>query len=244
MVNGRREHQAFGRAYDDGWRSATVSWIGTVVVGGGFAALLATGLVPPLDAANWLPVFLALASVFWIVFVIGYLAWTHVLFSRTPREEQLRIADVQHHRTPSPWATVLLGQGASGTGTISAATTALVLALGLAMVGREQMGLMLLPLTVLTVAASWAAMVYSYALRYLRLHAGGERITFDIDEAPEFTDFVAMSVTISAASALSAGTPRTRSALRAVRSHALFAFVFNAFIVAMAASLVVSFILA
>ena len=207
----------------------------------GFAVLRATGVLPPVGRTNVLPLFLAAASVFWVLFVLAYLTWTHLLYSRTPRAEQLRIAGVQHHRTPAPWATVLLGQGASGTGTLSAASTALALALGLALVGREHAGLLLLPLTVLTVAASWAAMVYSYALRYLRLYAGGERITFDIDAEPEFTDFVTMSVTLSAASALSAGTPRTRPALRAVRSHALFAFVFNAFIVAMAASLVVSF---
>lgn len=101
-------------------------------------------------------------------------------------------------------------------------------------------------LVVITAATSWATIVYAFALRYFRLNAGGETITFDLAEhatgIPQFIDFVSMSVMVSSVGALSAGTPRTRASLAAVRTHTFIAFGFNALVVAMTVSLVTSLI--
>ena len=66
--------------------------------------------------------------------------------------------------------------------------------------------------TSVTVAASWATVVYAFGLRYFRMH--------------------------------SAGTPRTRLGLTAVRTHTFISFTFNALVVAMAVSLITGFIAA
>lgn len=97
-------------------------------------------------------------------------------------------------------------------------------------------------IVILTAAGSWVLMAYSFALRYFRLHAAGESITFGIAEPPEFEDFVTMALLISATGSHSGGTPTTRAGLRAVRAHSIIAFVFNALVIAMIVSLMTGFI--
>lgn len=74
------------------------------------------------------------------------------------------------------------------------------------------------------------------------MHVAGETITFDIDEDPTFVDFLSMAVMVSSVGAMSAGTPRTRLGLSAVRTHTFISFAFNAIVVAMAVSLITGFI--
>ena len=47
---------------------------------------------------------------------------------------------------------------------------------------------------------------------------------------------------VSSIGAMSAGTPRTRAGLRAVRTHTYIAFIFNALVVAMTVSILGSLI--
>lgn len=165
-----------------------------------------------------------------------YLVWTHLLFARTPPERLRRIAGAQHRRGSAALLR-LAGFGSAENVAVSAAGVALVVAIAAAVVGSGSGSPLLPVLVLLTAACAWITVVYAFALRYLRLDAAGERIDFDIAEQPCFGDFVSMAVMISAVGALSAGTPRSRTGLRAVRTHTAIAFGFNALVVAMTVSI-------
>lgn len=174
-------------------------------------------------------------------FSLVFLVWTHLLFTRTPPAELARVAAVQARRRRSALARVL-GSGGTVSLTTSVAAGALVVAVAAAVVGGRVGGAWLPTLVLVTVVTSWLTMVYAFALRYFRLHCGGDAVTFDIEEEPRFGDFVSMAVMVSSMAATSAGTPRTRAGLTAVRTHTFIAFVFNALIVAMTVSVLGGFI--
>ncbi|WP_217183491.1 DUF1345 domain-containing protein [Streptomyces sp. AC495_CC817] len=238
----RRTHRQFSRVYDDGFRSGIASTaallppIGAVLLLGATDASALARLFA--DATVLLPLFCG----YWVSFSAIYLVWTHVLFARTDPHELRRIADIQHHRRASPVEIALGLRGATGVGAVSVALVAMAAAVGTALVGVDATATWRVALVLLTVAASWVGLVYTFALRYLRLDAAQERISFDIDEEPGFGEFVSMAVLVSAVGALSGGTPRTRAGLSAVRAHTVFAFVFNTVIVAMTVSLAVGLV--
>ncbi|MBK0420176.1 DUF1345 domain-containing protein [Leucobacter sp. CSA1] len=217
--------------YDDGFRGGIASFAPTFAIVG----WLFTFWSDPSSADPFFAVALFCAS--WTVFSLVYILWTHRLFSRTPPAEAERIAAVQHRRGPSRLSRSL-GFGDTASWTMSAATVSLLAAIMATVLGRDVGGLWFPLLVIVTAAASWATMVYAFALRYFRLHAAGERIDFEIEESPEFIDFVSMSVMISSVGAMSAGTPRTREGLSTVRTQTYLGFAFNALVVAMVVSLV------
>ncbi|KAA9130075.1 DUF1345 domain-containing protein [Microbacterium caowuchunii] len=237
----RRTHRQYPRAYDDGFRSGIATAVCIAVPGA--ALLIALPSATLREAVADPALLLSVLCGTWVLFALVYLVWTHLLFTRADASDLRRIADIQHHRRPSP-VQLLLGFGSTGTGTVNAALFALFAAVGTAMVGTGTEHPWRLALVLCTVASCWAAMVYSFALRYLRLDAAEDAIEFDIRESPGFGDFLSLSVMISSVGALSGGTPRARTALTAMRTHTLFAFVFNAFIVAMTVSLVVGLVTA
>lgn len=231
----RRDHRIHPIVFEDGFRSSIATGAALLVVLPWLIPLFSVaerGRFEPADA-------LAVLCAAWVAFSVVYLTWTHLLFSRADAARLRRIAVVQHHRRPSALQ-LALGWRTSGTGTSSAALFAVAAAVGTALVGVDDGWGPLLVLA--TVACSWAAMVYAFALRYLRLDAAGDTIRFDLSEEAVFADFLTMSAMVSAVGALVPGTPQTRPGLAAVRTHTLFAFVFNAFIVAMTVSLVVGLI--
>lgn len=174
---------------------------------------------------------------------LSYIAWTHVLFSRTPPERLLRIAAAQQRRPLSLLARALgMNQQDAGSTALSAAALAIAVAIASILIGSSTRSAWLPFLVLATAATSWATMVYAYALKYFRLHASGERISFDIDEEPEFQDFLSMSIMVSSVGAMSAGTPKTRKGLSAIRSHTWISFIFNAIVVAMTVSILSSLI--
>lgn len=241
-MESRRAHRQFSRAYDDGFRSAIASVAGLIPPAAAVLMLTAAdadavGLLFR-DATVLLPLFCA----YWVSFSAVYLTWTHLLFRRTDPAELRRIADIQHHRRASALEIALGLRGATGVGAVSVALVAMAAAVGTTMLGVDRTGTWRVALVLLTVAASWVGLVYTFALRYLRLDAARERFDFDIDEEPIFSDFVSMSVLLTAVGALSGGKPRTRAGLSAVRTHTVFAFVFNTVIVAMTVSLAVGLV--
>lgn len=174
---------------------------------------------------------------------LSYIVWTHLLFSRTPHE---RLTEIAAHQQRARTSALLRATGFNNQdpGSLAVGSAVLTIAVAIAAIIVGQAGQsMLLPLLVLaTAATSWATMVYAFALKYFRLNAAGERIEFDIDEAPRFGDFVSMSVMVSSIGAMSAGTPRTRKGLATVRTHTCIAFVFNALVVAMTVSILGSMV--
>lgn len=175
------------------------------------------------------------------VFSLIYVVWTHVLFTKTHASDLARIAVSQFRRGPSRLSRIA-GFGSAGNWAISAASAALVVAVAASIVGVRGGGWWLPIVVLLTAGASWATMVYAFALRYYRLDAAGERFAFEIAEDPAFIDFVSMAVMVSSVGALSAGSPRSRAGLTAVRTHTFVAFGFNALVVAMTVSLVTTLI--
>ncbi|ALJ20277.1 DUF1345 domain-containing protein [Microbacterium sp. No. 7] len=185
----------------------------------------------------------AAAAVALSTFFAVYIVWTHRLFARADPAEAARIAARQHDREPGPLAS-FFGFGGTLDWALGAASLALLVSIVGSLVVPRSGELWMPALIVMTTAGAWTTMTYAFALRYFRLHAAGERIEFDIDEEPRFIDFVSMAVMVSSVGALSAGTPRTRASLSAVRSHTALAFAFNAFVVAMVVSLVTGVITA
>ncbi len=178
-------------------------------------------------------------------FSVLYLVWTHRVFSRLDDAECARIAAIQFRRGPSRTARVL-GFARTVDWAVFAASISLFAAIAATIIGSEfetRDSLWLPALVLLTAGSAWATMVYAFALRYMRLHAGGETIAFDIEERPKFIDFVSMAVMVSSVGALSAGTPRTRAGLGTVRTHTFIAFGFNTLVIAMIVSLVNGFLL-
>lgn len=178
-----------------------------------------------------------------VLSTLVYVVWTHLLFTRAPRERTRRIGAEQMRRGPGVLAR-LLGFGSTENWALSATVVAIVVAIATAITDSGDTGWLMPVAVLLTAAASWVTMVYAFALRYFRLDAAGEPITFDIEEEPEFQDFVSMSVMVSAVAAMSAGTPRTRTGLNAVRAHTCIALVFNALMIAMTVSLLTGIVAA
>lgn len=222
--------------FDDGFRAG----IATLVTAPVPIAAIAT-VAPEAGFTDevLLIAFVALCAMF-SGFSLVYLIWTHRVYARLDRERAARIAAAQHRRGPSRLAR-LLGFARTEDWAIFAASSALIVAVAATVVGPGN-AVWLPVLVLLTAGTAWATMVYAFALRYFRLDAGGERITFDLDEPVEFIDFVSMSVMVSSVGALSAGHPRTRAGLAAVRTHTFIAFAFNALVVAMTVSLVTALI--
>lgn len=183
------------------------------------------------------------ACLVFTVFSVVFVGWTHLLFTRTDAARLARIAERQggqRRSAVSRW----FGSGGTVSVTMSVAAGALVVAVAAAVLGSGAGGVWLPVLVLLTVASSWTTMVYAWALRYLRLHASGDTIGFEIEGEPSFSDFISMAAMVSSMGALSAGIPRTRAGLTAVRTHSLIAFAFNALIVAMTVSVLGSLIAA
>lgn len=221
--------------FDDGFRGAVAMLVSVpfVVV----AFLMLSGSKDALGTA------LAWLCVSFTVFFVVYIAWTHLLLSREDARTVTRLAALQHRRGASTLSKALGLRSAEEWG-VTAAATALVISIAAAVVGARDGGLLLPVLVLVTVASTWVSVVYAFALRYLRLHAAGERIDFGLDEDPEFGEFLSMAVMVSAVGALSGGTPRTRAGLTAVRVQTVVAFAFNTIVVAMAVSLITGLVTA
>ncbi|UWF77062.1 DUF1345 domain-containing protein [Microbacterium neungamense] len=217
--------------YDDGFRGAIAMAVSAVFMVVPIVARLVGADVP-------VSVLVASVGVSLTVFSLVYVVWTHRLYAATPEGEALRIAAEQHRGGPSRMSRVV-GFGGPENWAMSAAVTALVVAIATAVVWYTDRMLWLPLIALGTAALSWVLMAYAFALKYFRLHAAGERIEFDIDEEPGFPDFVSLAVMIAAAGALSAATPRTRAGLSAVRTQTVIGFGFNSLVVAMTVSLVV-----
>lgn len=217
-------------AYNDNFRASIAYIVPPLVVFGGAAICL---------GGEW-----PLAAIFTVLCIASvasslvYVTWTHLLFSRTPHENLVEIAGYQQRsRVGWFWRAMGLNHQDPGSLAIASATLTITVAIASIIAGPADQSPLLPFLVLATAATSWATMVYAFALKYFRLDSGGERIEFDIDEEPRFTDFLSMAVMVSSVGAMSAGTPRTRKGLAAVRTHTCIAFIFNALVVAMTVSI-------
>jgi uncharacterized membrane protein len=230
----RASSRAIPLAYDDSVRAGIPLALGVLGLAIVLVVLATTG-----SSSRAL---VAAAGCATLILALGvYLVWTHVLYTNTDPATLARIAAAQHQRRPSALARVF-GLSSTENWAISVAVAALAGAIAAAVFGTQEGGLLLAILALGTAVAAWVTVVYAFALRYFRLHAAGEHFTIDITEEPRFEDFITTALMISSAGALSAGAPTTRASLGAVRAHTVIAFGFNALVIAMAVSLMTSFV--
>lgn len=215
------------------WSSAIA---GTVGLGASFAFLFATP-----SARGDIPTLLILFYlVTWPTFVAIYLVWTHVVYAgQGPR--RLDAAARRESVNLRRWWTRMLGYGGGTSWTLTGALVAVVLTIVIAQNPAFRGDWLYISLGLLSVASSWALMVYSFALEYVRL-----AVTQDDDEPhikltirgdPRFTDYLTLAVLLSTMAATVSASVRSRRAWTLVRVNVLFAFAFNSVIVAMMVSL-------
>lgn len=181
---------------------------------------------------------------FWPTFAASYLVWTHRAYTRRGAAGVAEAAEAEH-RTRARWWNRVLGSSDGSSLTLAGAVVAVLITLSIAQVATYRSDPVFVVLGLVTVAASWGLMVYSFALDYLRLdqqlrHEGRSHIGFHLgadDGPPVFGDYLTFTVLASTmAATISADVP-SREVWRLVRRNVLVAFAFNSVVVAMVVSL-------
>jgi uncharacterized membrane protein len=215
------------------WSSAVAGIIGVAVVVG------ILYLRPDFPRQNLETVLAAFYLVVWPVFVTIYLVWTHIVYvSQGPR--RLDAAARREARSLRRWWIRIFGYGGAQSWALTGAFVAVGLTIVIAQDPAFREGLVFVVFGLLTVAASWALLVYSFALEYLRLALGSDEerhITLSIRDEPRFSDFLTLAILLSTMAATVSATIESRRAWTLVRINVLFAFTFNSVIVAMMVSL-------
>lgn len=192
--------------------------------------------------------------VFWPLFGAVYLVWTHLAY-RNADSVQLRVASRQERITKRRWWHRLVGYGGATDWTTAGAMVAVALTVAIAQEPAFRDQTIFVVLGLATVAASWALMVYSFALEYLRLDATPEasdkagansgvgpsshrrgEIVFPFDEEPRFGDYLTLAVLMSTMAATASAEITSRRGWRIARTNVVLAFAFNSVIVAMMVS--------
>lgn len=176
----------------------------------------------------------------WPVFTAMYLSWTHLMYARQgPRS--LTAAARRETQSLRKWWSKALGYGGASSWTLTGALAAVMLTIVIAQNEVFRSDWLFIVLGLLTVASSWALMVYSFALEYLRLvtasDGGPSHIQLSVEGDPRFTDYLTLAVLLSTMAATVSATITSRKAWTLVRMNVLFAFAFNSVIVAMMVSL-------
>ncbi|MFF8894837.1 DUF1345 domain-containing protein [Brevibacterium casei] len=180
----------------------------------------------------------------WPVYALVYLLWTHAGLKDLTESELVvhsRWAIARRRR----WLSILFGSGGAVSWTIIAASVAILLNVYLITVGDEASG-MAAVLGLANVVASWAVMVYSFALEYMRLdlREGGShtarQLEFDMGGDRVFGDYLTFSVLSSTMTAALPGKAITRAGWRLVRTNVIVAFAFNSVVVATLVSMILS----
>ena len=222
----------------DAWRStaavvpAVVLSVGVTIVG----TLLVRGGVLRGDAPAVLPVLSAQAA--WFGYAAGYTGLTIAVFGRLDSAEfAARVPHRCRHRRWTRWL-ITGGGGFSWGAQMSLIALVAVLALTRTDVYRGA-GIAVAVGAVAMVAGCWAITVVSYALHHARHDARSGGYEFAGDEPPVFSDY--LSVAAGVATLLGPNiTLTTNAARRAVTGQAVLAFVFNAVIVAVLVSTLLS----
>jgi uncharacterized membrane protein len=192
------------------------------------------------DEPGRLDVLMAFYLAAWPAFVLMYLVWTHIVYTDRDAQSLSRAVHQETQSLQRPWVSAF-GSGGASNWTLIGALVAVVLTIVVAQNSAFRGDWVFITLGLLAVASSWALMVYSFALEYLRLASVNEEgeapIEIPVDGAPTFADFLTLAVLLSTMAATVSATMRSRRAWTLVRVNVLFAFTFNTVIVAMTVSL-------
>lgn len=218
---------------------ANLASLASAIIGAGATAamLLPTGQALDSDVKTTLITFYLFM---WPTFVVVYVAWTHVSYEkRGPRT--LEASARRETRTLQKWWSPIVGYGGASSWTLTGAMFAVFLTVVIAQHPVIHSSWLYIGLGMLSVASSWALMVYSFALQYLRLVAGANstesHIALEVEGPTRFSDYLTLAVLVSTMAATASARIHTREAWRIVRLNVVFAFVFNTVIVAMMVSL-------
>lgn len=204
-----------------------------------------TSLTPPSSESipDYFVPTICFVLVYWPIYVAIYLGWTHRVYSSMNRGILRGVAasDIRRNRS---WVGRWSGLGRGGTDlTTTAATVSVLVTIAIAVAPGFPEDTLVIILTMLMVAASWAMMVYGFALDYMRMTITQDpeetpHIVFENTDEPEFSDFLTVSVM---ASTMGSGLPAditSQRMWRRLRTHSILAFFFNTVIVAMMVSLI------
>jgi uncharacterized membrane protein len=209
-----------------------------VLIGSGLALWVAAARG---DLANIhaLPFLVDVYLFMWPSFGVIYLVWTHVAYS-TQGPVSLGSRARRESKYQQRWWSSIIGYGGASSWTLTAAIVAIFVTVVIAQNAAYRSDLLYVALGLLCVACSWALMVYSFALQYLRLEANSgntQHIALDLDEDARFSDYLTLAILLSTMAATVSATIKSRKAWFLVRTNVLFAFTFNSVIVAMVVSL-------
>lgn len=154
--------------FDDGFRGGIAMLVSLIALLAGFGWLW--WQPGALDHIDWSFAVFVAACVALSIFSLIYLVWTHLLFTRAEPAAAAQIAAAQHQRGPGRLAR-LLGFGATENWALTAAGSALIVAIAASLLSSGRNGLWLPAIVLITAATSWATMTYAFALRYFRRHA-------------------------------------------------------------------------
>lgn len=207
-----------------------------------FTVMIAVGVVlwatDGIDFSDARQTIVVAYVVMWPVYAVVYVWWSIRAYTRLD-EGELRRLSVTELRERRGWAQKVFGQSSANT-SLSAASVAVLVTVLIAVQPVFRGEVVYLALGLLTVAASWVLMVFSFAQAYLHLEFGREGVShlgFRVPETPDFNDFLTLSALISTMAVTTPAEPKTRPGWRLLRLNVLIAFVFNSVIIAMIVSL-------
>lgn len=190
---------------------------------------------------------IAIFLVAWPVFALVYLLWTHVGLNELDESELIVHSRWALARKRTFWVRYF-GTGGAVSWAAIAACIAIILNVYLVTMGTETSVSIAVSLGLTNVVASWAVMVYSFALEFMRLDLGGggsrraRQLEFDMPEGRKFSDYLTFSVLSSTMTASLPGRAKTRDSWRLVRTNVIVAFIFNSVVVATLVSMMLTYI--
>lgn len=216
------------------WSSAASGVVGLAAV------LIFRGTTPDRAALDTPTVFIVFYLVAWPTFVAAYLVWTHLVYvHQGPRG--LDAAARRERRSLRRWWMRVFGYGGASNWALVGAVVAVALTIVVSQNPLFRDDWLFILLGLLTVAGSWALMVYSFALEYLRTATDPDgpqvELELQVEGEAQFTDYLTLAILISTMAATVSATIRSRRVWSLIRVNVLFAFTFNTVIVAMMVSL-------
>lgn len=183
----------------------------------------------------------------WPVYALVYLLWTHAGLKDLDESELVVHSRWALARRRHWWA-ILFSTGGAVSWTTVAAFVAIVLNVYLLSFGASDRGGLAALLGIANVVASWAVMVYSFALEFMRLDLreggslGARHLEFDMDAERAFGDYLTFAVLSSTMTAALPGRAITRAGWTLVRKNVIVAFAFNSVVVATLVSMILSYV--
>ncbi|MGC2977571.1 DUF1345 domain-containing protein [Brevibacterium sp. FAM 25378] len=185
--------------------------------------------------------------IFWPLFSLTYLMWTHLGLEELSETELMvhsRWA-LAHRRR---WWMKYFSMGGATSWAVMAAYVAFLLNIFLVTSASQENAVFAALLGLANVIASWAVLVYSFALEFMRIDLGGggsadaRQLEFDMGGPRRFGDYLTFAVLSSTMTAALPGRAVTRDGWKLVRTNVIVAFAFNSVVVATLVSMILSYV--